>query len=395
MRRLIWILIVLFISVWIGLKIADDPGLALFAWRQWSVEMPLWFAIVCLMVFMFLFYLLLQFYNAIGATWHTVDNWLRWRRKNKSYKKTNRGLIDLLEGQWKRAEKNLAKGLIQSDAPLINYLAAAKAAHEQGAYNRRDEYLQNAYKAAPHENIAIALTQAQFQLEQGQIEQALATLNQLGTINSKQIVVLKLLERIYVHLSDWKNLLKLLPVLRKAKIANHEHLDKLELTIYEELLKSAANESDNKDIIDDIWRTIPRHLQKHPRLVYCYVTYLFHYKESAVEIEKLIYKTLKSQWDPDLARLYGILETPDPKKQLSRAEKLLSLYNKQPVILLTLGRLCVRCQLWGKARHYLEDSIALEAAPETYDEYGKLLEQMNDLNAAMTAYRSGMHKTVI
>ena len=43
----IWLLIILIASVWLGLQIAEDPGLAFFSYKQWSVEMPLWFAVVC------------------------------------------------------------------------------------------------------------------------------------------------------------------------------------------------------------------------------------------------------------------------------------------------------------------------------------------------------------
>lgn len=82
------------------------------------------------------------------------------------------------------------------------------------------------------------------------------------------------------------------------------------------------------------------------------------------------------------------------KKQLSRAEQYLKHYPAEPILLLTLGRLCVRCQLWGKARHYFEDSLTLQATPSTYAEYGKLLEQMGDTQAALTAYREGCQQAV-
>ena len=44
MKRLIIYLIILVAAVWLGLKIAEDPGYALFAYQRWTVEMPLWLA---------------------------------------------------------------------------------------------------------------------------------------------------------------------------------------------------------------------------------------------------------------------------------------------------------------------------------------------------------------
>ena len=67
----------------------------------------------------------------------------------------------------------------QTVDPLINYLGAAKAAQEQGAFERRDNLLQKAYRVAPEADLAIGLTQAELEIEQHQFEHAMATLNHL------------------------------------------------------------------------------------------------------------------------------------------------------------------------------------------------------------------------
>jgi HemY protein len=55
-----------------------------------------------------------------------------------------------------------------------------------------------------------------------------------------------------------------------------------------------------------------------------------------------------------------------------------------------LGRLCLYNQLWGKARSYLQTSIAILPAPETYMELGKLHEQLGSTEAALEWYRQGL-----
>ena len=55
----------------------------------------------------------------------------------------------LIEGRWKKAEKFLLKGMNKSIEQLMNYIGAARAAHELGAYDRRDHYIQKAYEVAP------------------------------------------------------------------------------------------------------------------------------------------------------------------------------------------------------------------------------------------------------
>ncbi len=390
MRRFVMVVVILFFSVWLGLEAAKDPGVALFTYHNWSVEMPLWFALLCFIMAMIVLYFIVRLADGIDSSVYRWRNWLRWRRKNKAYSKTNRGLLELIEGRWRHAENDLLDGIDQSDAPLINYLAAAKAAHERGAFDKRDMYLHQAHDLAPQAEMAIGLTQAQLQFDQGQLEQALATLNHLKTLAPLHPVVLKLLEKLYVRLGDWKNLLKLIPSLRKAKIFTLEQMDHLEQTVYQELLNAAANKAEGLKSLQACWAMIPRKLEKNPRIVYFYTQYLLRYPEAAGEMEELINKTVKKTWDTDLVKLYGQLVTQDPKKQLAHAEKWLKLYPHQAILFLTLARLSLRCQLWGKARSYLDDSLKLAAIPETYVEYGKLFEQLGDMSSAAGQYREGL-----
>lgn len=390
MWRFIWILIILIASVWLGLQIAKDPGLAFFSYRKWSVEMPLWFAAVTLIAILFIFYFITKCSDGISHVIYRFKNWLHWRRKHKAYSKTNRGYIALIEGHYKNAEHYLLEGLSQSDAPLVNYLALAKAANEQDAFDRRDAYLRKAHASAPDADIVIGLTEAKLLFHQGKLEQTLVILKHLKTLAPKHTVVLKLLERVYIHLGDWRALLTLLPSLYKAGVLNRDELIMLEKRTYAEILKSFNYHEASLNHLHDLWGTVPRKFQKDPEVISCYVKQLMHYPDDGVEIENLIYKTLKKSWDKNLAKLYGLIKTTDPKKQLAHAEALLKDYPNEAVLLLSLGRISVRSQLWGKARSYFQESLNLEPSAETFIEYGKLLEHLGDANAAMESYRDGL-----
>jgi len=388
MRQLIVILIIFLGSIFLGLKIAEDPGFAFFSYKNWSMEMPLWFAILMGIAFFLIFYFIIKFCDSVDLSLYRFRNWLRLRRKYKSYSKTNRGLIELIEGNYRGAENYLLEGIPQSDAPLINYLAAAKAAHERGAFDKRDMYLRKAHDAAPHADIAIGLLQAQLLFEQGQLEQVLATLNHLRSIAPKHKVVLKLLERVYVHLGDWAALLTLLPLLRKTKVIDQTQVENFEKRIYCELLNAVENKNEKE--VRAAWDTIPRKYQRDPSVIYCYAKQLIRYSDAAPELEVLIAKAVKKAWNKDLIKLYGQLETEQAAKQFAKAESWSKTYVNQATLLLTLGRLAMRSQLWGKARSYYEASLRLETNPETFVEYGKLLEMLGEPEAAMQSYRDGL-----
>ena len=392
MRSFIIFLIIFIASIFVGLKIAEDPGFAFFSYKQWSAEMPLWFAILAIVLTFFLGYILLKIINGLDFSLYRWKNWRRWRRKYKAFSKTNRGLIEMIEGDWAHAERNLMEGISQSDAPLVNYLAAAKVAHERGAFEKRDAYLRKAQEVAPDSDVAVGITQATLLINQGQLVQAQATLDHLREIAPKQKVVLKLLERVYVHQGDWQGLLKLLPNLRKAKLITPEQQLNFEKRIYLELLQASENKS--LESTQQIWNSLPKKLRQEPELISGYVKQLLRYPQTADAQEEILNKAIKTQWDTDLVRLYGLVITSDPVKQLAKAERWQKEYPNQPVLLLTLGRLSMRCQLWGKARTYLENSLKLEPKPETYAEYGKLLEILGDETAAAKNYRSGILLTV-
>ncbi len=107
-------------------------------------------------------------------------------------------------------------------------------------------------------------------------------------------------------------------------------------------------------------------------------------------VEKELAATLKSNWNGPLVRLFGLVEASNTTKQLKRAESWLKKHGDDPDLLLAAARLCLRNELWGKARSYLETVISLRPSPEAYREYGALLNQMGEADAAAAAYRDGL-----
>src|SRR5436190_2914368 len=107
MGRLIIFLLFLVASVWIGVEVVRHPGYLLVAYQPWMVQMPLWFAILTLVVCFGLFYFLIDSIDRLGFLWFKLKNWLHIRREHKSYSKTQQGLSALIEGRWKKAERLL------------------------------------------------------------------------------------------------------------------------------------------------------------------------------------------------------------------------------------------------------------------------------------------------
>lgn len=282
----------------------------------------------------------------------------------------------------------LARGAGRSQAPLLNYLTAARAAQQQGAEDRRDNWLKLAFEREPDAAPAILVTQAELQMERGQMEEALATLERLRARSPDHSRGLALLAEVYRRLQRWQDLEALLPRLAKVKTMPADKVSALREETASALLANAAANGQAEQV-EKIWQQLPKTLRSHPSLV------ADHARASALcgnhdQLEKTIRKSLKTAWNPALVEIYGQIETGNPAAHLAHAEAWLTRRGEDPALLLTAARLCMQNQLWGKARSYLETSLGIRPDPIGYRLYGQLLQTMGEEEGAAEAFRLGL-----
>lgn len=388
MKKLILIYLTLAAAIYAGLHIEKDPGYALFALGQWTVEMPLWFFATSVIVLFGLVHLCFNFMHYLGGIRRQVYLWRsRWSLK-ASKNKTKQGLIAYSEANWHQAEKQLLKGLLSCDAPLVNYLMAARAAQEQGKTRQRDKYLREAEKDMPEAKIAILLTQAELQLNSKQYEQAFATLNHLGSQLPNHPHVLKLKLSLYKELEDWPELAKLLPQLVRYKILSELERQKLEKQITFGEIDKAYHDNSHGRLLQ-IWQQLSKPMQKDIDLIKYYVQKLMAMDE-AVQAGAVLKQSLKKQWNEELIFLYGQLPHKDVERALKVAEGFIKSHTDSANLYLTLGVLCKKLQLWGKSKDYLETSIQLKPSVNSYFELGELFRLLKNDIEASTHFEHGL-----
>ena len=388
MKLLILIIISLLLAVGIGIYAEHDAGQMMITISGWTVQTSFSFFVISIIILFFLLHFILRLLNRFWNLPRQLGGWKKDRHQRLSENYLSRGLMALVEGDWNKAEVSLTKGVPHSQSPLLSYLAAARAAQQLGAVERRDSYLMQAYKDNPDAEIAIGLVQAELQIKQQQTEQALATLTNLHEKKPKQDQVKKMLLHIYAELEDWNAMLELLPKIKRSGIFSHEQIQAKQLEAYSGLIKQVGMESD-KEKLNNIWLNIPRKLRSELHLIEVYTEEKLKLAD-ALDCEPLIHKALKKQWDIALLGLYGLVEGKDLAKQLKFAESLLPDHARDPVLLLTLGRLSVKNKLWGKARTYLEESIEINPLPEAYRTLATVLNELGEHDAAATQYQKGL-----
>ncbi len=63
---------------------------------------------------------------------------------------------------------------------------------------------------------------------------------------------------------------------------------------------------------------------------------------------------------------------------MQKAEQWLTAHPTDAHLLLALGRLSLRNQLWGKAREYFERSLQEQPSPEVFAELARLLQSLKE-----------------
>ena len=388
MKALIVFFVALLLAAALGLLVADDACHIIITLGDWTIQTSLVFFMAMAIFAFILAYISIRLVFHIWDMPTTLRTWRKQRRQELSEKYLTRGLLALVEGRWKAAEIALIKGVQYSNKPLVNYLCAARAAQRQGKVDYRDYYLKLANAEDQKSKMAIGLTQAELQINERQTEQALATLMHLHEQQPNQKQVKLMLLKTYSGLRAWRDILAILPELDRKKLLPRETVVATRLKAYAGLLRAAGDQADKQEL-EKVWSEVPKKLRKELHILEAYAREKLKFADTA-DCEPLLKSAIRRTWDTEIVRLYGLVQGKDPVKQLSFAESLQGGHARDPVLLLTLGRLSMRNSLWGKASAYLKESIQINPMPETYRELAILLEKQGDYSAASSYYQQGL-----
>lgn len=392
-KSYIAVLVVLLAAALLGMAVAEDPGYLLIAWRNMSIETSIWVGLAFLLALWLLLALLRAIVRLINFSSRRVNPWSRRNRGRRANQVTTRGLLEFAEGHWSNSLRLLRRAAPHAEQPLINYLAAARAAHELEDYREADDLLRQAHETTPNADVAIAVTQAQLQIARGQLEQALATLTRVRKDHPKHLYALKLMGQLYLRLEDWERLEQLLPELRRNHLYSEADQVALERQVYMALLTQAGQRGERlppgeANPVSQVWDRLPK---PHRQDVTLLEVYCLQLRTSGAEVhaEKTLREALQHGYHDRLVHIYGLVRGADPARQLATAEQWLPEHPHDATLLLALGRLALRNSLWGKAREYLEASFASRRDIQTCAELVRLLEHMGEHQASQKMLRQG------
>ncbi len=380
---LIWAIVFL-VGTGLATLMLYDNGQVSMVWNDWVIETSLSFLVVAVAVTFISGYFLIRL---LLNLWHLPVFWRRSRRLRQYSKAENamaKGMIALEYGDWQTAEKQLIKSAKQSEAGLVHYLSAAKMAHNQKAYGRRDQYLQQAREDYVADYVTIGLVEARL-LSEKQPEVALTILETLHEQHPKHITVLAEYTLALRQLGLWGRLEALLPVIKKARAIDKVELLALEQTLIAGKLAMAIDEA----TLDALWAQLSSKQKIIPKILVEYVEQRIG-RVQEVGLALLIEKSIKREWNDRLVYQYGRLTLGPAFERLKVAEKWLKGQEKNPVLLLSLGRLACRSQLWGRGQSHLQESLKIRPEVETYHALAQCYEAEGKDNQAALTYKEAI-----
>jgi HemY protein len=382
-RWLIWVVGLFALAVGLTVAARYNTGLVLLALPTHRVELSVNLAVILLLLAFGALYLVVRTASAALA----MPGRARAFRERQEQGRARASLLDALkayfEGRFGRAERTARSAAAVGEAPALALAVAARSAHELRSFQARDDYLQRMESEVPQEEYLRAMTRAELLLDERRYLDALQV---LGRLQDKHTAALKLELRAHQFARNWEQVLALLPQLEKRKVFEPTVLEQIELQALVESLKRKALDAKS---LREAWDRLPADRRKHTRVAaagaQCFLA-LGGYEEA----HRIVEDSLDANWDASLLALYTERVPKDARRHLLRAEAWLREHPNEPLLLLALGRLCVQQELWGKARSYLEASLAVEPSHTAYLQLAALLERTGKPEEANAAYRNAL-----
>ncbi|HET6604890.1 MAG TPA: heme biosynthesis HemY N-terminal domain-containing protein [Xanthomonadaceae bacterium] len=352
-------------GAWLWFLLAQDPGYVRVIWRGWSAESTLVVAALAL--------LLAWAVLALGL-WLLRLPLRSWRsgRRRRARERLAGGLVALHEGRLVEAERLLVRAARDREQALPALLYAARAAQVRGEDERAEELLSEAAGEVGGDT-ALLLIRCERLLAQGHSAQAEALLAAAAARSALPPRGVELQLRAMAGSGRAAQALGLLAGLRRTQALESAAQAALEI----ELQSAALHESADLATLKSRWRTLSRVQRHEPALVDAYAARAGELGDGELGAGA-IEATLKRGWDETLALRLGSLPAEQHGPRIRRAEAWLQAHPDSPALLTSLGRLCRRERLWGKAEDYLQRALAHGAGAVAWEELGRVFGEQQD-----------------
>ena len=385
-RILLVALLALVMAVVVGHFIAVDPGFIVIGIGGKVLRTTFAFFVIVMLAAVLALYIGMRLLAHLLALRRRFGRWSGDYRRRRAYRSLADGLLARAAGDHARAERLFSLGAADNAQPEVHYLAAAEAAQAMHANGRRDNYLRLARDLKPEAAPALELQRAAWLLDQDQVDEAAALIEELTHSQVSSPSLLRLRLRLLERRHDMTGMLQLMPALRRDRVMSYDEANVLERDCAVAVLRG---DETRPAALTAVWESLSKPLRVTPQVLAAYVQALCRVSRDD-EAERLLSRQLDRVWNSDLAALYGEIECQPAARQLRRVEQWAAKRDADAGLRLARARLAIRSQLWGPARSQLEKLIAEHPLPLFYRLLAEVADGGGDADAAQRYRKRGL-----
>jgi HemY protein len=225
-------------------------------------------------------------------------------------------------------------------------------------------------------------------LDDRRYEDALEALHELSRSGPKRIATQRMLMKAHQRLGHWDEVRRLAAALGKRGVLAEVAAAQLRITAQIEALRQQGRDA---GVLAACWQ---RTEDKLDARVARTAAQLFIALADFRRAREIIAAALETEWSEELVLLYADCLGEDALAQIERAERWLRARPRDSALLLTLGRLCLRQELWGKAQSYLEASLSEHEWRSAHIALAQLFDRIGKPDEANRHYRASAAATL-
>ena len=385
MRAVFWLLVLAALAVGLALAARYNEGYLLLVVPPWRAELSLNLFIILLLGSFAALYATTRAIRHTLALPRAVAEFRQRRRQEKAAAALHDAWRLLQEGRFGHAMRSAEKAWPDHATPGLVAMAGWRAAHALRDTLRIEEW---SGRVRTHEAAGLysarLMTEAEFALEDRRFDDARRALLELSAREGRHIAALRLLLRAEQGLGHWAEVAKLARQLEKHKALTPEQAAPIRNRAVREALRDLREDPGS---LMRYWRELDDKDHAQPLLALEAARALIA-AGNCVDAQRVIEDALEEHWDSTVILAYADCVDGDVLGRIARAEKWLASHPKDGALLFTLGRLCRQQKLWGKARSFLEASLAIAPGRNVHVELAQLLEKLEESALATRHFRA-------
>jgi HemY protein len=398
MRVFLWIVALMAAAIGIAVTARFNPGNVVLFYPPHRIDLSLNFFVVLEVALFAFLYVVIRAFRATVSMPAKVAAYRQQKREREGNKGLRDALKALFEGRFGHAEKAALRAAELPENAGIAALIGARAAHRMRQHARRDQWLARIAGDASMKTARL-MTTTELLVDDHQPEAALQAVNELNASGTRHIHALQWSLKAHQQAKNWPEVLRLVRMLDKHRALHPALSARLRQLAYEDLLGDGAHDAES---LLRVWSTVPTADRVQPYIA-CRAASALNARGLHDEARLVAEEALAADWDDRVVRAYREAAAPAGSAallaQIERCEHWIQQRPTDAELALTLGALCLKQKLWGKAQRYLEQALSDAGDPgmvrECHLKLAQLHEALQQPEEAANHYRQCALATIL